>query len=203
MDKQAKEYARLSELAYLPPKKQTAGAKELGWDVDPDLSDRNRTVFVNPATKKAVLAFRGTDPKNVRDLASDALIAAGLQGISPRFRTSEKVAKAAMAKYGAANVVATGHSLGGSQALHVNRRQGLETHAFSPGAGFADQRRGATETLACKIAPGMKRCKNAKRSTVYATAADPIAVNATFGADRKVMVKARSRNPHTVKNFSR
>ena len=201
MNDQAREYARLSELAYLPPKKQSAGAKQLGWDIDPDLSDRNRTVFVHPGSKKAVLAFRGTDPKNVKDLASDALIAAGLQGISPRFRTSEKVAKAALIKY--PNLVATGHSLGGSQALHVNRKLGLESHAFSPGAGFADQRRGATETLACKIAPGMRRCQNAKRSTVYATAADPIAVNATFGADRKVMVRPKRANPHTVRNFSR
>lgn len=201
MDESALQYARLSDLAYRPLAEQQAEAGRLGYSVDAGLSNDNRTVFYHPESRKAVVAFRGTEISNPADLASDAMVAAGLQGFSPRFRTSTKVTRRAMRKYGADNVVATGHSLGGSQALHVNRRLGVESHSFNPGAGPRAQGLGLKERVFAGLHPGSRRAQNARRSTVYTTGVDPISVNATFGADHKVVIRPRSLNVHGLGNF--
>lgn len=201
MDEATLQYAHLSDLAYRPAEEQRTRAAALGYQVDGELSNDNRTVFYQPSSGRAVVAFRGTEISNLADLASDALVAAGLQGFSPRFHTSTKVTKAAMRKYGAGNVVATGHSLGGSQALHVNRRLGVESHAFNPGAGPRAQALGLREAAFTRLHPGSRRAQSAARSTVYTTGIDPISLNATFGADRKVVIRPSSLNVHSVRNF--
>lgn len=68
-----------------------------------------------------------------RDLSTDALLA---YGVNPtflhRFHNATSITKTLVQKYGKNNVVAVGHSLGGSQALHVSNAVGVEAHAFKP-----------------------------------------------------------------------
>lgn len=111
-----------------------------GYEVDRELSNRNRTVFYHKEKNEAVIAYRGTNPKKLGDLGTDLAIAVGAQATTARFKNAEKVADQAVTKYGKENVVVTGHSLGGSQALHVAAKKDLKAYAFNPGKGFDGKR---------------------------------------------------------------
>jgi hypothetical protein len=201
MDDNAERYARLSEIVYRPLQAQETEAAMLGYAIDPDFTDANRTTFVDPSSGKAIIAFRGTQLTNLRDLAADAFIAAGAPSISPRFRTSYKLAKRVIDKYGPDNTVVTGHSLGGAQALVLNRKLGIESHAFNPGAGLTQQQRGIMESAMCRLSPGSKMCKNARNSTIYSTSVDPLSAFALYGPDSQVHVQPKQPNVHAIKNF--
>lgn len=141
------EYARLSELSY-------AGEHGTGKDsqfrrqfqdsglrrryrVERDLSGEDYTTFRDRETGRGVVAFRGTNVKNVGDLGTDAAILFGLQGLTPRFRAAEDVTRRAIERFGGMeNVDVTGHSLGGAQALHATNKTGVHAVAFNPGAGL-------------------------------------------------------------------
>jgi hypothetical protein len=132
-------YAILSQAAY------TRAKPVDGYTIDPQFSDRNRTLYVDDNTGKAILAFRGTklsgEPKSKwADLGADALIALGLQDLSARFRGARRATKQVITKYGKDNVVVTGHSLGGSEALYVHHRlfDKPEAHAFNAGISPVD-----------------------------------------------------------------
>lgn len=132
-------YAVLAQASY------TRAKPVEGYTIDPEFSDRNRTLYVDDKSGKAILAFRGTklsgdQSSKWADLGADALIAMGIQDASARFRGSRKVAKQVIAKYGKDNVVLTGHSLGGSQALYVHHRlfDKPEAHAFNAGISPVD-----------------------------------------------------------------
>jgi hypothetical protein len=188
-------YARLSQAAYFPAKAAEMVAAD-GYTVDAELSNRNRTTFFNPATRQAVVAFRGTHITNPSDLFADYLIATGRTGLSTRFATSASVVRKANKKYGQDNVTVTGHSLGGAQALDVNRKLGNKAWAFSPGAGLGeipwDILRGAFTT------PAKKKKQNA---TIVTSIYDPISFSSLFGPENKIIVKPRYKNPHSLKNF--
>jgi hypothetical protein len=140
MSLEMEEAAALADGAY--------GSRDVdGWERDEHLSNRDRTVYSREG--KAVVAFRGTNLSGTtdrwRDLGADALIALGLQDLSHRFRDAKKTTKYAMDKYGDDNVTLVGHSLGGSQALHVHTKLGIDTHAFNPGISLVDVRRSGSK----------------------------------------------------------
>lgn len=115
--------ANFAESAYhdeLPP----------GWELDTELSGPDRRVYHKD--NNAILAFRGTNPKNQRDIGADVALAFHLQSYTNRFKNSLDVGKRTVAKYGKENVRVTGHSLGGSQAVYVGNELDLEGDAYSP-----------------------------------------------------------------------
>jgi len=141
------DHAVLSQASY-DPKKYRQKTEALGYKIDSQLSTRSRTVYYNKKSGKAVLAYKGTTPSNWRDLAADAGILAGLPThLIGRFRGAEQAYRNTRSKYGAANVEVTGHSLGGSQALHVGRKYGAVGTAFEPGSGPADAIKRAKDDL--------------------------------------------------------
>jgi hypothetical protein len=122
-------YARLSQAAYKGGKGEVSG-----WEIvrERDLTNRNRTTYRNPKTGKVVIAYRGTNPSNLADLATDALAALNLQRYSSRFNNATKAAETAVELFGEGNVSTTGHSLGAMQSLYVNSKLGLTSHAYNP-----------------------------------------------------------------------
>lgn len=129
-------YADLSAAAY------HRGVVPKGWIIDESLSSPDRMVYVDPVTKKAVVAYRGTQIGDLehnrtgwRDLGADAATFLGLQSLNNRFTNAQKVAEAAIAKYGKDNVSLTGHSLGGSQAQYVSRKLGIPADVYNPFGG--------------------------------------------------------------------
>lgn len=130
-----------------------------GYNIVADLTTDDRTVWEKNG--KAIIAFRGTDPtgfrdemegfmpttkkeliqnalKNgwysraFRDTTTDILLALDLQDYSHRFWNAEKVTKKAIERYGKDNVQVVGHSLGGTQAMHVSRKFDVRGVAFNP-----------------------------------------------------------------------
>ena len=125
------DYAHLSSLAYeKDASKKIKASRKLGYDVDSELSTDNHTVFKHRKSGKAVISYRGTDPSNFDDLAADADIFAGKRD-HKRFRDALQVAKAAQKKY--PQLETTGHSLGGTQALHVYNALGVKARVYNPG----------------------------------------------------------------------
>ena len=57
--------------------------------------------------------------------------------LSGRFRGAEKVYRQAWRKCGSDSVEVTGHSLGGSQALHIGRKYDAKVSAFESGDAYS------------------------------------------------------------------
>lgn len=124
--------ARLSQQAYNPNHDEVdKQISDTGYKVDRELSTPDATVFNKNG--EAVIAYRGTNWKNLDDLAADAHIAFGSRK-HKRFEDAEDIAYRTRMKY--KKIKATGHSLGGTQALHVNKKYGIDAVAFNPGSGL-------------------------------------------------------------------
>lgn len=194
MDSESQKYAQLSQGAY-------DGSVPDGFDVDTDLSNRNRTVYVNRESGKATIAFRGTDLKSKsrsKDIGTDILLATGLQELSSRFRNSKKVARAAVQKYGQGMVDTTGHSLGSSQSLYVNSKLGLPSVSFNPGAspGFVKK------TLFDRLSGSLYRRPVKKNAVIFTTGSDPISMLSPMMTNAKtVFVPKKHKSSHSLKNF--
>jgi len=176
------EYAQLSDMAYLgedcfdcPRFRKALRKRGLSQDyrVLPEHSTEDHVAFFNDKTNNAVLAFRGTNPRNVGDLRADLAIATGLQSFAPRFADAGRVTRDLVKKYGKDNVHVTGHSLGGSQALHAAGRHGVEAHAYNPGAGLPKWMFGGVGVLAFLSEKLGSKAKPHK-THVYTTGVDPI-----------------------------
>ena len=139
-----------------------------------DLSNVDRAVYQHKKTKKVTIAFRGTDPTNWRDLTTDALMTTGWGSWGTRFKNARKITEEVIRRYGKENVVVTGHSLGGAQALHVSQRYGVKAEVFNP-------------YVHPSIAFGLPTTKN-PHATVHTNITDPVALFAPLipGAKHKL-----------------
>lgn len=118
-------YQRLAMASYHPKH-----ANVPGYTILNEYSGPDRTVYQNNQTGKVVVAYRGTNPKNWRDLTTDAAMALNLH--THRFTNSDNITKKVIERYGKGNVSLTGHSLGGSQALYFSDKYGVHSEAYNP-----------------------------------------------------------------------
>jgi hypothetical protein len=166
---------------------------------DEELSNRNRVVYFDPNTRKAIVGFKGTDPSVADDLGTDALVAAGLYGVGSRFKNALETTRRAQAKY-RGGVSVTGHSLGGTQALYVSRQLDVDAYAFNPGASVPLLADGyyRNTTLPGFLAP---RRKANPRATVITTGVDPISFGYVLSGEKKVYVAPHTADVHGLANF--
>jgi len=112
---------------------------------DTSLSQKKDKVYVDKSGKAHVV-YNGTDPKDIRDLATDAALAIGLGRFTPRFQNAKRLAKKVKAKYGADNAAAYGHRLGGSLATESGLKERV---TYNKGVGIGgigkQMRRGQTD----------------------------------------------------------
>ena len=90
-----------------------------GYRVDSDLSSSNQSVFVNPRTKRMVVAVAGTH--NGDDVATDTVFAFGGLKDTPRYKEARGVLNQARDKYLNYSTSVVGHSLGGAIASGIAR----------------------------------------------------------------------------------
>lgn len=171
------------------------------YNVLHELSDPDHVTFQDPKTNKITIAFRGTRLSNTRDLWNDAAILFGFKQFTGRFKNAEKVTGEAIKRFGKNNVSVTGHSLGGTQALHAAHKHGVETHAFNPGAGlpkFMFGLGGALAHLSDKLGSRAKK----DRTHIYTTGIDPISHFSKHNPNANMhYVKPKQFEPHGVENF--
>ena len=140
-------YKKLSSLAYKKHADQINKDIPEGYKLDENLSTRETKVFYNPTTKKAVVAYRGTDlrdPKRIlKDLKSDFNILTGREKKDKRFQEALAEFQGIHNHYKnqGYTIDTTGHSLGGALATHVNRANQDkvdENLSFSRGSGILE-----------------------------------------------------------------
>ena len=104
------------------------------YTIDENLSNDVGVVLRNDNDNSAILAYRGTDPKNVFDLNADAQLATGIDKLLPfqtRLSRAEDLYTSTKKNY--PNLSITGHSLGGYLAEHISRTNNEKAVIFNPG----------------------------------------------------------------------
>lgn len=109
-----------------------------GYTRDTELSSADWDVYVNNDTKKATIAFRGSDFSKPwkstfwRDMGADAARFFGAEKINNRYKRVDRVTQQAINKYGGVdNVQVTGHSLGGAEAAYVSDKYKVHATTYN------------------------------------------------------------------------
>jgi hypothetical protein len=173
-----------------------------GYHVDSRFSNQNRTLFASDDDpRKAVYAFRGTDPKASGDIGTDVLSALHLERFSARYQNAARYAQAAQDAY--PDLTLTGHSLGAGQALFASsklKRPPTQTVAYSPHISWAEQAGDRFQQFHDALFGGSK----AKQNTfIFKTALDPVSayVDPHYSRATVTTVRSKSLNPHSLDNF--
>tara|TARA_R110000823_G_scaffold61219_2_gene146049 strand:+ start:19 stop:2301 length:2283 start_codon:yes stop_codon:yes gene_type:complete len=106
--------------------------------IDRDLSSTDSIVIKKP-NGKVEIAYRGTQltgKPSLEDLYTDANVALGTDRTTAQFERADTQLKAAIEKYGLANIDhLTGYSLGGTKALTLGQANNIESTSFNPFIG--------------------------------------------------------------------
>ena len=122
-------------------------------NLDDELSDKNSIVAVKEHTNKkndVIISYRGTDPFNLSDDVSDLQILAGLPisknfHLQGRFQEAQNKYNLVKSKYPNENIITTGHSLGGTQAYLIGKRNNINSYVFNAGSSPLDKFTGSFE----------------------------------------------------------
>ena len=147
--------------------------------IDESLSDGNAVVITRP-DGSAVVSYRGTD--HISDLAPDFQIALGYhhnpmlqsmgaaasQFAGDRFADARSRFGEAKKKHG--SVTSTGHSLGGTLALHAARHHDAKAIVFNPGSSPLAE---PFHAAVCSTID----CGYSERQRIYSTGRDPISLS--------------------------
>ena len=109
------------------------------------MSQKKDKVYVDKKGK-AYIVYKGTNPTDFGDLATDMAVGVGLGRYTPRFKNGRKLARKVEAKYGNDNVAAYGHSLGGALATDSGVEERVTYNkAVGIGGVGKQMRRGQTD----------------------------------------------------------
>ena len=145
MDKDDEEFAVASHIAYKNyDTNQVEAQKELddyldGYTIDTEFgNDDIGTTIIKP-DGSAIIAFKGTDFKNIYDLTADMLVSGGYHRLKPqyqfipntRFSNAEDYYKIVKQKH--PEIHLTGHSLGSAVTTHVASKYDEKATIFNSG----------------------------------------------------------------------
>lgn len=207
--------ARIAQSAYVKGKENrqnlineyepTAGAQLKLLD---KYTDRHHSTFED-GSGNIYLGIRGTDFSNKQsgrneDLLTDIVLAFGLEGLTPRYRRSERLLNKLKSENPDKNIILSGHSLGGRISRDLGYKYNLENHNYAPGTTYLHNK-----TNILKYLPGADK-KKAKSHIYITDGGDPISVS-SYGdllstvhvvPTKKVPRKQRSfLQPHNIDNF--
>jgi len=190
-----REYALLSDIAYLAPEKRNEEAMKYGYTVKSQDADR---VYFTAENKPPVIAFRGTDLKKKstmwRDIYTDTAVLFGKFEKTPRAIANEAFVQKTLAG-GDKDVRLTGHSLGGISATVIGKEYGLKTTVYNPAFGLPEVAKAFKERVLEN-----RRISNL---TIYTVEKDPISMGAMFSLTGKVYKKKPKAgvSAHSIKQF--
>ena len=193
MDDEENLHAKMSQMGYGDKRKSSYQ----GYDLDNSLSDKRTAVYHNKNTKKTIISYRGTDPKDLDDLSADYHIVKGTHGQHNQFKNAVKTYDRVSSKYGKEGISLSGHSLGGKKAEYVNeRRGGVKTHTYNQGQSYGSQE--VAKSLKCKLPTAPKWCKTI---TKHHTKGDPISLLSRFTYGKSKSYKTKGLASHSIDNF--
>lgn len=185
-----------------------------GWEIDHEINNQDRVMYKRKKRHQetgddvdgydVILSSRGTS--QTRNLLPDLAIMFGGEENTTRYHELKQDYNKMNMKYGYDDrnkMVSTGHSLAGNMSTFLNRKYGIENHAFNPGASVSHLKQGLISKAACWMYPEWDRCKQAEKSHIYHVPGDPLSTAAMFGNDNKYLFdwKDGAKHPHTLNNF--
>ena len=99
-------------------KQKKAFLKE-NYVFDSDLSNGNNSVYFNPKQNKLLMSVKGTNPFSLKDLGTDAYLAAGHLKDTDRYKESKNILEKAKKRYNPKESTIAGHSLGGTISQYI------------------------------------------------------------------------------------
>lgn len=180
-------YGQLANLVYNPDYRDRARKVERhftnGW-IDPQFSDPRRFVMIH--NSRCVTVQRGTQISS-EDLLSDAMIVLGAEHLDRNVRRWVEEYPDIVAKYPHLEHYVTGHSLGGTVALHIHKRYpAAKTYAFNPGVARLDVDKAVDPNLEIWVVDG-----------------DPLSMAVQGNANvRVVSKKPHSKSAHSSEQFT-
>ena len=106
--------------SYAKKKDQKKAFVDKGYIYDESLSNKNNAIYYNPESKKVLHSVKGTDPTNIKDLYTDAMLSMGMLKKTDRYKDSHKKLRQAKEKYGTDTADVVGHSLGSGIASYIS-----------------------------------------------------------------------------------
>lgn len=169
--------AKISKAAYQSPRPDTID----NYNLDKELSDPETAIYHNQSN--VIIGFRGT--ANVKDIVTDIDVVRGVTE-DPRFKDAVTIYNKVKNKYPNLNIIATGHSLGGTLALYLNTLYNIQSEGFNTGLGLGF----------------LKSNPNKDKATLNIIKGDPIS---SLGALSKLgnvrVFNPTTDNPHSMRNY--
>lgn len=178
-----------------------------GYQIDRELSNNNVSIYVNSKKREVVMAVRGTDFSNRKDLKQDILVIANILNFSTRLANMKRKLKAIESKYPNYGIVLSSHSLGGSinqeLVMSIKPKRLKASYSYNPGTSPLMIKTILADQLSCLVYP--KWCKNIKRRNfIFVVQTDPISTVSQLKGLLATVYPTRPKfpaNPHTIDNF--
>jgi len=178
------------------------------YNKDSSFNEQNCVVYASFDT--VVLAIRGTDPKNSKDIFTDIMLALNKLKYTKRYSEIKNIFKQVTNKYqhiGKSLVpykyIVTGHSLGGSLALQllVDNPKIIESiHIFNAGSSPADIKKGLTMKLGSFLGIGFYKTIS-RKINIYRVTGDLISLASRFLNGNYYDIPSSSFDRHGMNNF--
>jgi hypothetical protein len=184
-------FANLNDSAYKPSYKDKQSIlKKSGLDreyrIVPEFSSRDHTVFYDTDCKKYIIAFRGTDDKNrvgrqYNDLYTDFLLGIGQVESTKYYKAADEITKKLIDKYGASNIILSGHSLGGRAAGGLSQKYELPAIIYNEGSSILDFKYNRLEN---------KYTTHFTTNSLSNLTIDPLSISSVIASNKKHIVVA-------------
>jgi predicted esterase YcpF (UPF0227 family) len=184
-------FANLNDAAYKPSykdKQEVLNKSKLNreYHIISEYSSRDYTVFYDNDCKKHIIVFKGTDDKNrvgrrFNDIYTDVLLGIGQVESTKYYKAADEITKKLIDKYGASNIILSGHSLGGRAAGGLSMKYELPAIIYNEGSSILDFKYNRAEN---------KYTTHFTTNSLSNLTIDPLSISSVIASNKKHIVVA-------------